>query len=86
MSKLLDKIRGDFFPDERCVKAEIKIPKREGFFDCMPAEVIMHFPSYTWKFSFYEDEISFSESELVGLTKDEAIDLHRKKDIAYLQS
>jgi len=36
--------------------------------------------------SFYEDEISFSEYELVGMTKSEASMLQFKKDKAYLQS
>lgn len=37
-------------------------------------------------FSFYDDELSFSKSELIGLTVDEARTLHHKKDVAYLQS
>jgi len=37
-------------------------------------------------FRFYADEISFSENELIGLTREEAFELRRNKDIAYLQS
>jgi len=37
-------------------------------------------------FSFYPDEITFSEGELIGLTEQEAYDLRNKKDISYLQS
>lgn len=35
---------------------------------------------------FYSDEISFSRQELIGLTENQAKELYRKKDIAYLQS
>ena len=73
-------------PEERCERVEINIPKRKDFLDCGPAKVTMHFPSYTWDFEFYEDEITFTASELKGLTKREAIDLWHKKDVAYLQS
>ena len=37
-------------------------------------------------FSYYPDELSFSEAELIGLTIDEASQLRTKKDIAYLKS
>jgi hypothetical protein len=37
-------------------------------------------------FYFYDDELSFRSSELLGLTLDEACELKRKKDVAYLQS
>jgi len=36
--------------------------------------------------SFYEDEISFSEAEIIGKTKTEARKIHFKKDKAFLQS
>lgn len=36
-------------------------------------------------FSYYNDEISFTKDELIGLTEDEAFDLKRQKDIYYLQ-
>ena len=35
---------------------------------------------------YYPDEISFEESELIGLTEDQAYELKRKKDIEYIQS
>ena len=35
---------------------------------------------------YYPDEISFDETELIGLTKLQAYELKRKKDIAYIQS
>jgi len=37
-------------------------------------------------FSFYPDEISFTESEFVGLTEDEAGKLKYKKDVEYLRN
>lgn len=37
-------------------------------------------------FSFYPDELSFSEREFIGLTRDQAMRLRHRKDVAYLQS
>jgi len=37
-------------------------------------------------FSFYPDELSFTEQELIGLTVREAIDLFHHKDTDYLRS
>lgn len=37
-------------------------------------------------FSFYPDEISFCEREFIGLTRDQALQLRHRKDVAYLQS
>ena len=36
--------------------------------------------------SYYDDEISFTDEELIGLTKDECRDLYFQKDKEYLQS
>ena len=36
-------------------------------------------------FTYYPDEISFQESELVGLTEAQARQLRRQKDMQYLQ-
>lgn len=36
--------------------------------------------------SYYPDELYYNENEFIGLTKEQAIDLMRKKDIAYLRS
>ena len=35
---------------------------------------------------YFRDELSFSEEEFVGLTREEASALHTKKDQAYLNS
>lgn len=37
-------------------------------------------------FGYFSDELFFSESEFVGLTERQALDLRHKKDVAYLQS
>jgi hypothetical protein len=37
-------------------------------------------------FDFYNDEIDFTEAELIGLTRSEAQDLYHKKDVAWLRS
>ena len=36
-------------------------------------------------FSYYDDEISFTEDELIGLTEIEAYNLKHDKDLYYLQ-
>lgn len=52
-------------------------PKVHAFFDDGTNEVL---------FEYYFDEISFSEKELIGLTKEQAFQLWKKKDLAYLRS
>jgi hypothetical protein len=37
-------------------------------------------------FEYFPDEISFTEAEFIGLTKEEALQLFHRKDVAYLQS
>lgn len=37
-------------------------------------------------FAWFDDELSFTPEEFVGLTVEEARDLKEKRDIAYLQS
>lgn len=37
-------------------------------------------------FKYYDDELSFTESEFIGLTYEQSMELFRRKDIAYLQS
>lgn len=37
-------------------------------------------------FSFYSDELRFTEGEFVGLTADEARDLHHRRDVDWLRS
>lgn len=37
-------------------------------------------------FSFYIDELTFDESDLIGLTEDEAHQLRHQRDVAFLRS
>lgn len=37
-------------------------------------------------FSYYEDELYFEDHELIGLTAQQAKELHRTKDTNYLRS
>jgi len=37
-------------------------------------------------FEYYADELSFKSSEFIGLTREEALDLRYKKDLAYIRS
>jgi hypothetical protein len=62
-------------------------PMPEGLFDEMPTvSVVFSDGSEEDLFQFYPDEIDFSEEELIGLTREEAFELRRKKDRDYLQS
>jgi hypothetical protein len=62
-------------------------PMSEGMFDPMPG-VIATFEDGSTKnlFSFYPDEVSFTPSEFIGLTEEEAHSLFQKKDTAYLRA
>jgi hypothetical protein len=70
----------------KIVKAHItEMPK--SLFDPMPSVIVtMEDGSEHNLFSYYPDEISFHPSEFIGLTRTEALDLHHKKDVTYLQS
>jgi hypothetical protein len=58
----------------------------QGMFDPMP-EVITTFEDGSSKslFKFYPDEITFHESEFIGLTEEEAHSLFQQKDSNYLR-
>jgi len=58
-----------------------------GMFDPLP-KVVVTFDDKQTKalFSYYPDEISFNETELVGLTEEEAHKVRTKKDVRYVQS
>lgn len=36
-------------------------------------------------FVYYQDELSFEEHEFIGLTKSEALEIFRQRDMAYLR-
>ena len=62
-------------------------PLPRSFCDPMPEVIVTDNTGMeTTIFSYYPDEISFTEVELVGLTLDEARKLKFTKDRAYLQS
>lgn len=66
------------------IKAEIT-PMPKSFVDPMP-KVIATFEDGTKEelFSFYPDEITFTENEFIGLTAKEAHQFKMLKDKAYL--
>lgn len=59
----------------------------KGAFDPMP-DVTVTFENGEVKrlFDFYPDELSFTESEFIGLTEQEAHALRFQKDVEYLRS
>ena len=71
----------------KCSISTYPRPMPEGMFDPMP-EVRVQFDTGEEKtlFEFYPDEISFTESEFIGLTEKQAYGLRFEKDLKYLQS
>lgn len=68
------------------VKARIT-EQPKSLFDPMPEVWVTYEDGEEEKlFSYYPDEISFDESEFVGLTREKAMSLYTKKDVAYLRS
>lgn len=67
---------------KRIVSTEFK---RNSFY---PTKIVAKFDDNTEEevIQFFEDELSFSEEELIGLRLSEARELHFKKDQAYLTS
>jgi len=70
------------------VKADIFNRHHEKNMDGIKAEVHATFDDGTTKrvLSFYDDELSFTAEEFIGLTEEEVHNLFHKKDVAYLQS
>ena len=70
----------------RIVSASISAMPKD-IFDKMP-EVTATFDdgSKVVLFSYYPDELSFTEQEFIGLTEEEACHLKVMKDFKYLQS
>ena len=62
-------------------------PMPEGMFDSIP-KLSVKFSNGEEKtlFEFYPDEISFSETEFIGLTETESLRLKFEKYIKFLQS
>ena len=62
-------------------------PMPEGMFDPMPNVSVEYEDGSKEKlFEFYPDEISFLESEIVELTREQVLTLKHQKDQAYLRS
>lgn len=74
----------------KIIKAEIgpmPRPAPHGMFDPMPSVTVTYEDGSTEKlFEFYPDEISFTEAEFIGKTKEEACELRHRKDVRYLQT
>ena len=71
----------------KCKIGTFPRPMPEGMFDKMPSVsvTLSNGESYNL-FEYYPDEISFSESEFIGLTVAEARNLKTHKDFIFIQS
>lgn len=71
----------------KCSIGEYPRPLPDGIFDKMPeVKVTLSNGEEKTLFDFYPDEISFTESEFIGLTVEMAHRLRTDKDVKYLQS
>jgi len=71
----------------RCEIGPNPRPMPEGMFDQIPSVTVTLSNGESLKlFDFYPDEISFVESEFIGLTVEEAERLLTQKDVKYIQS
>jgi hypothetical protein len=73
---------------ERTIAACKIGPYPKSFFDLDMPKVAVTFNDGREEtlFTFYPDELSFSESEFIGLTREQAMSLRHRKDVAYLRS
>jgi hypothetical protein len=71
----------------KCTIGPYPRPMEQGMFDPMPM-VKVQFNNSEEKtlFEFYPDEISFEESEFIGLTEESARRMKFEKDKRYIQS
>jgi hypothetical protein len=76
--------------EPRIIKCDIgpyPRPMPEGMFDRMPeVKVQLSNGEELTLFSFYPDEISITESELIGHTVEQAKRIKFEKDLRYLQT
>lgn len=71
----------------KCEIGPFPRPMPEGMFDQMPSiSVTLSDGNNLSLFEYYPDEISFVESEFIGLTVAEAESLLIKKDVKFIQS
>ena len=68
--------------NRKIVAARIIPPQRFG--DTAMVHVTIGSEAEVPLFSYFNDEISFTAAELIGLTADQAHDLRHAKDVAYL--
>ena len=62
-------------------------PMPAGLLDPSPfAMVTFEDGTHERLFTFYPDEITFTENDLVGLTRDQALQLYHKRNVEYLKS
>jgi len=73
---------------ERTISACKIGPYPKSFFDLDMPKVAVTYNDGKEEtlFTFYPDELSFSESEFVGLTREQAFSLRHRKDVSYLRS
>ena len=71
----------------KCEIGPFPRPMPEGMFDQMPSvNVTLSSGENLTLFHYYPDEISFFESEFIGLTVVEAERLLTQRDVKYIQS
>lgn len=71
----------------KCTIGPYPRPIEQGMFDPMPqVKVRFNNGDENTLFEFYPDEISFKESEFIGLTEESARRLKFEKDKRYIQS
>lgn len=69
------------------IKSAVISDLPESFTDPLPTVTVTLANGVTKElFFFYPDEITFTESEFVGLTIAEAYGLKQKKDLAFIRS
>lgn len=84
-------------PSHKLLEVENIMPQRIAAAQITPAdrkkgayeakvEVLLDDCTVVPLFTFYDDELYFSEREFEGLTVEQAHDLKHRKDVAYLQS
>ena len=73
---------------ERTISACKIGPYPKSFFDLDMPKVAVTYNDGKEEtlFTFYPDELSFRESEFVGLTREQAFSLRHRKDVSYLRS
>ena len=70
----------------KIVDAKVVGAKSFGDTAKVMVKVVEGAEDYVELFDFFDDEIHFSASEFIGLTREQAFELKRRKDQQYLQS